>query len=86
MVERDGLENRCTGFCTVGSNPTLSASSLITLMEEKDEQTKKTFRPSDRYLGFPVDLPFWQRRIFEIIPGLLFWLLSAVVDYWYIAI
>ena len=78
MVERDGLENRCTGFCTVGSNPTLSASSLITLMEEKDEQTKKTFRPSDRYLGFPVDLPFWQRRIFEIIPGLLFWLLFLI--------
>ncbi len=25
MVERDGLENRCTGNRTVGSNPTLSA-------------------------------------------------------------
>jgi hypothetical protein len=26
VVERDGLENRCTGNRTVGSNPTLSAS------------------------------------------------------------
>jgi hypothetical protein len=25
VVERDGLENRCTGNRTVGSNPTLSA-------------------------------------------------------------
>ena len=25
MVERDGLENRCTGNCTEGSNPSLSA-------------------------------------------------------------
>ena len=27
MVERAGLENRSAGNCTVGSNPTLSASS-----------------------------------------------------------
>ena len=27
VVERDGLENRCTGNRTVGSNPTLSANS-----------------------------------------------------------
>ena len=26
MVEWDGLENRCTGNRTVGSNPTLSAN------------------------------------------------------------
>jgi hypothetical protein len=26
VVERDGLENRCTGNRTVGSNPTLSAN------------------------------------------------------------
>ena len=25
MVESDGLENRCSGNATVGSNPTLSA-------------------------------------------------------------
>ena len=29
MVEWDGLENRCTGNGTVGSNPTLSAINLI---------------------------------------------------------
>ncbi len=29
MVEWDGLENRCTGNRTVGSNPTLSASFLL---------------------------------------------------------
>ena len=28
MVERDGLENRCTRKGTVGSNPTLSARFL----------------------------------------------------------
>ena len=26
VVDRDGLENRCTGNGTVGSNPTLSAN------------------------------------------------------------
>ena len=28
VVDRDGLENRCTGNCTQGSNPCLSASQL----------------------------------------------------------
>jgi hypothetical protein len=27
VVEWDGLENRCTGNCTEGSNPSLSANS-----------------------------------------------------------
>ena len=31
MVDRDGLENRCTREGTVGSNPTLSASFLAAL-------------------------------------------------------
>jgi hypothetical protein len=30
VVERDGLENRCTGNRTVGSNPTLSANNSTT--------------------------------------------------------
>ena len=29
MVERDGLENRCTRKCTEGSNPSPSASQII---------------------------------------------------------
>ena len=29
MVESDGLENRCAGNGTVGSNPTLSAINLL---------------------------------------------------------
>ena len=29
MVERDGLENRCTRKCTEGSNPSPSASQDI---------------------------------------------------------
>ena len=29
VVERDGLENRCTGNRTVGSNPTLSATNYV---------------------------------------------------------
>lgn len=32
-----------------------------------------TFRPKDRYEGYPKDLPFWQRRLFEMIPGLILW-------------
>ena len=31
VVERDGLENRCTGNRTVGSNPTLSAIVLMVM-------------------------------------------------------
>ena len=29
VVDRDGLENRCACKCTVGSNPTLSATNLL---------------------------------------------------------
>ena|GEM_PF-6485532 len=29
VVEWDGLENRCAGNCTEGSNPSLSASSVF---------------------------------------------------------
>lgn len=49
---------------------------------KKNSKTKKdkdlnhkTYRPKDRYEGFPKDLPYWQRRIFEIIPGFLLWTL-----------
>lgn len=28
VVDRDGLENRCTGNCTEGSNPSLSAEFI----------------------------------------------------------
>lgn len=34
-----------------------------------------TYRPKDRYEGFPTDLPHWQRRLFEIIPGFILWTL-----------
>ena len=33
VVEWDGLENRCTGNRTVGSNPTLSASVSISFFK-----------------------------------------------------
>jgi hypothetical protein len=33
VVERDGLENRCTGNRTVGSNPTLSAKFYCRLRD-----------------------------------------------------
>lgn len=33
VVERDGLENRCTGNCTEGSNPSLSAFGLHSFSE-----------------------------------------------------
>lgn len=33
-----------------------------------------SYRPKDRYEGYPKDLPYWQRRIFEIIPGLVLWI------------
>jgi hypothetical protein len=32
VVDRDGLENRCACKRTVGSNPTLSANFLITVV------------------------------------------------------
>src|SRR6476646_2240679 len=38
VVERDGLENRCTGNRTVGSNPTLSASRPINLNKIKGRE------------------------------------------------
>lgn len=47
-------------------------------MEQKEDLRKQTYRPKDRYLGFPVDLPNWQKRIFEILPGLTFWVLFLV--------
>ena len=43
MVEWDGLENRCTGNCTEGSNPSLSAfarRSLYTLVQGEGELLK----------------------------------------------
>lgn len=42
-------------------------------MKEKKKEQKITFRPKDRKEGFPKNLPYWQRRIFEIIPGLILW-------------
>ncbi len=47
-------------------------------MEQKEDLRKKTYRPKDRYLGFPVDLPHWQKRLFEMIPGLVFWSLFLI--------
>ena len=32
-----------------------------------------SYRPKDRHEGYPKDLPYWQRRVFEIIPGLALW-------------
>ena len=32
-----------------------------------------TYRPKDRREGYPRDLLYWQRRVFEIIPGLFLW-------------
>ena len=37
MVEWDGLENRCTGNRTVGSNPTLSAIAIPVRKHEQRE-------------------------------------------------
>jgi acyl-CoA thioester hydrolase len=35
VVERGGLENRCARECTVGSNPTPSASLVVSQLKEK---------------------------------------------------
>ena len=35
MVEWDGLENRCAGNCTEGSNPSLSANLILKAMLTK---------------------------------------------------
>ncbi len=33
----------------------------------------ETYRPKDRREGYPRDLPYWKRRVFEAIPGLTLW-------------
>ena len=33
------------------------------------------YKPIDREGGFPKDMPYYKRRIFEIIPGLFVWIL-----------
>ena len=53
MVERVGLENRSTGNCTVGSNPTLSASS----------HTSRALRQTERRAEWQVSWGFWGRAV-----------------------
>ena len=48
VVERVGLENRSTGNCTVGSNPTLSASS----------HASRAFHPTSRRAEWQVSWAF----------------------------
>jgi hypothetical protein len=38
-------------------------------MQENNNQ----YKPKDRDGGFPVDMPYWKRRVFESVPGLLIW-------------
>jgi hypothetical protein len=49
VVDRDGLENRCTFTGTVGSNPTLSANSkqlfLLVFMVEFEPSVRRGFPP-----------------------------------------
>lgn len=33
----------------------------------------ETYRPKDRREGYPRDLPYWKRRVFEMIPGVTLW-------------
>jgi hypothetical protein len=46
VVDRDGLENRCTGNGTVGSNPTLSA-----ILRESEPGTELRLRLLRRVPG-----------------------------------
>lgn len=48
MAERAGLENRCPGNWTVGSNPTPSAISR--LRETGGSISAQVIEPPDRYL------------------------------------
>ena len=41
MVERDGLENRCTRKRTEGSNPSPSASKNVTGVKKDESWEKK---------------------------------------------
>lgn len=43
-------------------------------MEKQKKKTEENYRPVDRYHGFPKDLPYYKRRLFEIIPGFFLWL------------
>ena len=42
MVDRDGLENRCTFTGTVGSNPTLSANPLFLHVRREPKASKNS--------------------------------------------
>ena len=46
MVDRGGLENRCTFTGTVGSNPTLSANGIVSTASSLAVGEK----PSERYV------------------------------------
>ena len=80
MVEWDGLENRCTGNGTVGSNPTLSAINLY-VRTLRDSPAK--FHPNliefslysaNRYINNLL-LAFWRFYliIFHRINPLFYW-------------
>ncbi len=51
MVEGDGLENRCTGNCTEGSNPSLSAIYFLYSRICQQDKLRFNFSKSRCYRG-----------------------------------
>lgn len=43
--------------------------------KKKQGNVKSPYKPKDREGGFPSTMPYIQRRIFEILPGLFVWIL-----------
>jgi len=43
--------------------------------KQKDSFVTSRYKPKDRDGGFPSSMPRWQRRFFEIMPGLFVWTL-----------
>ncbi|MBP6976495.1 hypothetical protein KBB42_02785, partial [Candidatus Dojkabacteria bacterium] len=44
-------------------------------MEQNTKTIKNIYKPKDRDGGFPAGMPYYKKRIYEMIPGLFVWVL-----------
>src|SRR5690606_15748871 len=81
VVDRGGLENRCALAGTVGSNPTLSAISLISMA---NQVAARAWRLTIHFLDIPEPPAAprgWSLRLWIGLrsgPGLALWIERAV--------
>ena len=97
MVEGGGLENRCAGNCTVGSNPTLSATYrnnptsgviFVSKMARYDKlkimNSIELFVQSHQYIAFSIllALVIWT----TVWKGLALWKSARISHRWWFII